>query len=381
MTMFKRMVIALMLMAAAGMALAQEVNRIDFNGVGFDFDATIAAGVNVTAVRADPVDMMYPGGPRPAHTRFDLLDETGTETGSVYVFQTADFAAYPAFAAELTALQTILRERPDLAGYVSASASADVLTLPYLPTPTATQVLRAQPAYVDNGVVSGVRYLTIYAQDLSPFTSDQVRYTFQGLSADGGAYVAVEVWLKAGVLPETIPADFNDAALTENYQTYLTETLSLLQGAPASSFTPLPDALDSLALSLRVTGVSAPNVRPPLEETPSLGAIGGTWTLVSYGDPAAPSTVLDGTSINLTIDSLGVSGSAGCNRYFGGYAYAENTISFAALGSTRMACEPAIMAQEAAYLAALGSAATFEIGGDTLRIVYAGGVLTFERGG
>ncbi len=378
--MFRRIATALMLMAAVGMAQAQAVNQIDFNGVGFEFDEAAAASVRVTAVRADPVDLLDPGGPRPAHTRFDLLDEDGAEIGSVYVFKTADFAAYPIFAAELTALQTILRERPDLAAFATGSALGDTPMLPYLPPANAMQIVRAQPLYIDNGVVTGIRYLTIYVQDVSPLTAERAAYTFQGISADGATYIAISIRLRADVLPSSIPENLDYDAFAENFEAYLAETAALLNDAPGSRFAPVPDVLDSIALSLRVAGVSAPTVRPPLESTPSLGALGGTWNLISYGDPNAPTPVLDGTAINLTIDALGVSGSAGCNRYFGGYAYAENTISFAALGATRMVCAPEIMAQEAAYLRALGSAETFEIVGGTLRIVYAGGVLTFERG-
>lgn len=374
--MFKRMVIALMLMAAAGMALAQDVNRIDFNGIGFSYTADAVASVRAMQVRADPPDGLYPGGPRPGYTLIDLYDSEQFLIGAVYVFRTADFAAYPAFAAELTALQTILRERPDLAAL--ARGTADEPALPYLPTLGATQILRAQPAYVDNGVVSGIRYLTVHAQEVSLISGDRIEYTFQGISADGGTYIAISLRVNASVLP-IAPPETLDPSFAENFGAYLNETTALLNDAPAASFTPALDLLDSLALSLRVEGVSAPNVRPPLEATPSLGALGGTWTLVSYGSLSEPTPVLDGTAITLTIDALGVSGSAGCNRYFGGYAYAENTISFAALGSTRMACAPEIMEQESAYLAALGSAETFEIAGDTLRIVYAQGVLTFVK--
>jgi heat shock protein HslJ len=247
--------------------------------------------------------------------------------------------------------------------------------LPRLPPAFASQAIVVKPAYIDNGVVSGIRYLTTYTQDpVFAITADRVEYTFQGISADGSRYISLISRLVTDALPAEAPADMLD-----DYPAYLARTVQMLNELDEVSFAPALNVLDSIALSLRIEGVSAPTVRPPLEETPSLGAIGGTWTLVSYGDPSAPTPVLDGTTITLTIDSLGVSGSAGCNNYFSGYAYAENTISFAALGATRMACDPPIMEQESAYLRALGSTETFEIVGNTLRIVYAGGVLTFEK--
>lgn len=378
--MFKRLFWAGLLLALTTMAAAQDVNRVDFNGVGFDFTTEAAASVRAMRIPADPPDALLPGGPRPAHTLIEFYDSEQFTFGALYAFQTADFASYPDFAAELTALQTILRERPDLTAFATGSARADAPTLPYLPTPAAEQIVRAQPIYLDNGVVSGIRYLTVYAQDVSLISGDRIEYTFQGISADGGTYIAINLRVNASVLPIAPPETIDFGGISpEDFEAYLTQEAALLNDAPASSFTPALDLLDSIALSLRIEGVTAPNVRPPLEATPSLGALGGTWTLISYGDPTAPTPVLEGTTITLTIDPLGVSGSAGCNRYFGGYAYADNTISFAALGATRMACEPAIMEQEAAYLRALASTRTFEIIGDTLTIVYDGGALTFER--
>jgi heat shock protein HslJ len=378
--MFKRLFWAALLLALTTMAAAQDVNRVDFNGVGFDFAPEAAASVCAMRIPADPPSALVPGGLRPAHTLIEFYNSEQFTFGALHAFRTADFASYPDFAAQLTALQTILRERPDLAAFATGSARADAPTLPYLPTPAAAQILRAQPIYLDNGVVSGIRYLTVYAQDVAPISGDRIEYTFQGISTDGGTYIAISLRVNAGVLPIAPPETIDFSGISaEDFEAYLTQEAALLNDAPADSFTPALDLLDSIALSLRIEGVTAPTVRPPLEATPSLGALGGTWTLISYGDPSAPTPVLEGTTITLTIDPLGVSGSAGCNRYFGGYVFVENTISFAALGSTRMACAPEIMAQEAAYLRALASTRTFEIVGDTLRIVYDGGALTFER--
>jgi heat shock protein HslJ len=109
-----------------------------------------------------------------------------------------------------------------------------------------------------------------------------------------------------------------------------------------------------------------------------LVALEGTlWTLVSYGDPSDPQAVLEGSEITAEFDSVEgtVSGSAGCNGYFGSYEVDGETIIFGLLGSTLMACaEPeGIMEQEVAYLAVLGSAGTYRIEGDKLDLVDADG--------
>jgi heat shock protein HslJ len=108
-----------------------------------------------------------------------------------------------------------------------------------------------------------------------------------------------------------------------------------------------------------------------------VGLEGTTWVLVSYGDPSDPQAVLAGSEITAEFDSAEgtVTGSAGCNNYFGSYEVDGETITFGPLGSTLMACpEPeGVMEQETAYLAALGSAATYRIEGDKLELVDADG--------
>ena len=78
--------------------------------------------------------------------------------------------------------------------------------------------------------------------------------------------------------------------------------------------------------------------------------------------------LLEGTEITLNFDETDLNGNAGCNNYFAGYAVKGKHILIDPPGSTMMFCEApeGVMAQEAAYLAALESAATFRIEGDQL---------------
>lgn len=97
---------------------------------------------------------------------------------------------------------------------------------------------------------------------------------------------------------------------------------------------------------------------------PDAALIGTNWALdtITEGEvastPAAPATLVfaaDGS----------VSGSTGCNSLFGSYAAATG---FSPLGTTKMACEPAIMAQEALVLEILGPEATLTIEGSLLTV-------------
>jgi len=55
----------------------------------------------------------------------------------------------------------------------------------------------------------------------------------------------------------------------------------------------------------------------------------------------------------------GIAGSTGCNRFFGQYTLAGETLSFKGMGSTRMAYSAELMAQESAFLKALESVNRF----------------------
>ena len=94
--------------------------------------------------------------------------------------------------------------------------------------------------------------------------------------------------------------------------------------------------------------------------------------------------VLTGTNLTASFGPDGsLNGSAGCNSFGGTYSVNGQSLSIGALGASQQLCgEPeGIMEQEAAYLTALSSAASFEIDGDVLTIQDGGGdtVLTFGQ--
>lgn len=69
----------------------------------------------------------------------------------------------------------------------------------------------------------------------------------------------------------------------------------------------------------------------------------------------------------LTPQDNRVTGSGGCNRFFGTYETRGATIRFSQLGSTRMAC-PVGMDEETAFFQALESSDSYVITGDTLAL-------------
>jgi heat shock protein HslJ len=124
-------------------------------------------------------------------------------------------------------------------------------------------------------------------------------------------------------------------------------------------------------------------VREPASPSPGLE---GRWDLVSYGPVGSEATALTDRQgfIDFTGDGK-ISGSGGCNRYFGGWGILEgtkDTLRIWRTGSTKMACDGPIMAQEHGFLEELSRVSRVEIEGKELRLYYkeGQGVLRFSRG-
>ena len=108
------------------------------------------------------------------------------------------------------------------------------------------------------------------------------------------------------------------------------------------------------------------------KETASL-PVGSEWTLTSYGPLDGERVALEGVEITLLVEEDRIAGSAGCNRYFGGYEAEDGKLSTDAIGATRKMCPGEAMTHEAAYLKALSSVSGYEVGEGTLRVFYSDG--------
>jgi heat shock protein HslJ len=106
---------------------------------------------------------------------------------------------------------------------------------------------------------------------------------------------------------------------------------------------------------------------------------GTSWTVIAFNNgEGAIVSALAGTTLSVDFAADGsLSGSAGCNSYTSTYEVAALTISIGPAAATRMSCsEPAgVMEQEAQFLQALATAATYRIDGDQLKLNTADGAL------
>jgi len=109
---------------------------------------------------------------------------------------------------------------------------------------------------------------------------------------------------------------------------------------------------------------------------------GTRWNVLSYNNGKhAVVSVMAGTELTANFDAKGnLSGFGGCNEYSADVRATPPKISIGPVASTRKSCgTPAgVMDQETAYLAALGTAATYQVQGSTLEFRTAGGAIAAD---
>ena len=110
--------------------------------------------------------------------------------------------------------------------------------------------------------------------------------------------------------------------------------------------------------------------------------LGTEWQVVGYNNGRqAVVSVIIGTEMTATFGEDGsMTGSAGCNNYMASYELEGDAISIGPAATTRMFCgeTEGTMEQEAQYLAALQTAATYRIDGDRLQLRTADGALVAD---
>lgn len=98
---------------------------------------------------------------------------------------------------------------------------------------------------------------------------------------------------------------------------------------------------------------------------------GTVWVLSTLGDAPA----LPGTEVTLSLEGGAMSGTDGCNRYRGNYTAEGGSFTAGAMATTMMACPEPVMAQAAAYSAALREATGFAVDGGHLALTDATGAV------
>lgn len=357
--------------AAAEATLTRNVLTLSVEGV--------ASSYQVQPVPATPYDASMPPGPTgaPEHLAItfdgEALDDASFAGRVIYV---APVAAYEALwmdagndtiVKSVDALEAVLAEQP-----------VDPQSLPVLPPPGGVNDVAVQVAYLDvPGMdASGVRWVGRFSQDLSPVLNYQLRYLFQGLTADGQTLISASYPITTALLPdnaETMTAD-EVAAFEEDPQAFLEATASALTFLAPTDFSPSLAALDAMiqSLSLDAPVVTAsepvtPTLTAPLVETqPEAAAelttsfsdvVDQAWQWIEFTDPISGTQPIANPA-NYQIEFL-PSGTvrvvADCNRGAGQYQVDGASLQIAVQAMTRAMCPPgSLSTQFVQYLNAAG---------------------------
>ncbi len=92
---------------------------------------------------------------------------------------------------------------------------------------------------------------------------------------------------------------------------------------------------------------------------------GSEWRPTEIADAPLPDD--SGAFVRFEGDGR-LAGHSGCNGFFGSYRLDGDRIEIGPLAATKMACEPAVMERETAFMTALGSARSFQRDGTRLTL-------------
>lgn len=133
------------------------------------------------------------------------------------------------------------------------------------------------------------------------------------------------------------------------------------------------DAVDGQRVSGFRLVLTGSDVRLEFEaasEPEPLPLVGTRWRLESLATGAdAVSSPVAGSAVTLELEDDGsAAGSGGCNTFHTSYETDGGAIRFDPVASTKMTCEPHLVAQEATFFAAIEQSATYVIEGDVLSL-------------
>jgi len=124
-----------------------------------------------------------------------------------------------------------------------------------------------------------------------------------------------------------------------------------------------------MAVVIGIAGCAS-SMSPPVESD-----LAGAWMVEYIGERP----VIDNSPATIEFAGNGrVGGNASCNRFVGEYALSGSSLSFGKLGATKMMCPPALMEQEARFLAALERVSKVQIQNGLLVLLDVEGVTVFK---
>lgn len=362
-------------------AMAESVTTLAADALTMSVEG-VADSYEVQPVPATPYDASMPPGPvgAPEHlaVTFDgeALDDASFAGRVIYL---APVEAYEALWQE-AGNDSITRSIMALDALLAEQPADPQPPLPVLPQPGGVNDVAVQVAYLDVAGLdaTGVRWVGRFSQDLSPVMNYQLRYIFQGLTADGQTLISASYPVTTTLLPNDIQDMTEDemVAFEADPQGYLEATASALSFLAPADFSPSLDALDAMIQSLTIAApevtvsepvtptVTAPltATQPPAPEaaTVSFSEITGqTWQWIEFTDPiSGTQQIANPASYQISFVPSGtVRIIADCNRGAGQYQVDGASLQVTVQAMTRAMCPPGSLSTQ--FIQNLGAAAVW----------------------
>ncbi len=187
----------------------------------------------------------------PTYVAFGLKADGGEILGyqRVTVYPLAAFRRHfdARAASEIVRLQDMLNRRPALPD-LTLDASGNSNLLPYVEHTNAAQMFTAHAQYVQLGTITGISYVTWFAQNTVPVRNPLI-YVFQGITTDGAYYVSLTMRVTLSTLPALAKEVQFDLPA---FQKYMAGIVPGISAAPSIAYTPRPERLEGIVASVRI---------------------------------------------------------------------------------------------------------------------------------
>ena len=261
-------VLFILALACAALAAPAPAKRTaTHGGVRVTFDVTLAREATGQTVPASPLEdaSEKPDGVYPEHVALTLVGMRDAPEGSVSepVIRVCPVAEYlKAFSVSPDNVKYAERTFAELRGLLRRRPRALKGNVPQLPLLDATEVFHARVKYLRFSGGSGVAYLTQAQQDDQLLNSQQVTYSFRGLTDDGRFYVTADLPVGASALAATrdagshegyaLPTHAAGAAEGRRYSNYVERVRRKLERLTPEQFGPSLRLYDELLSSLEI---------------------------------------------------------------------------------------------------------------------------------
>ncbi len=222
---------------------------INYEGISFSFDQNIGLNVNATTIPAqDMGDDYMPGETYPTHYEFTFDTYAVGDhfhTPKILIYPVDEYLASSPYVADaINALQDAL---------ATHTTGGLHNPLPFLPMWPAAQIFNARVEYFDFQNGSGLRYLTMFVQVLYLVDNQNLFYTYQSLTDDGRYYISAVLPVIHMGLPNDGSSEVDDwEEFSNNFDSYLADTILWLEEQDPNTFFPSLIALDEMIASFEI---------------------------------------------------------------------------------------------------------------------------------